>query len=391
MHSVDVFRNLQPEVTMWRRHLHENPELDFQVHETAAFVAKQLSSFGITRIVTGIAGTGLVALIRGKLGEGPTIALRADMDGLPIVEKSSKPWISKVTGKMHACGHDGHTAMLLGAAKYLAATRNFRGTIALIFQPAEEDGLDGETGAQRMVREGVLDRFDISEIYGMHNLPGMGIGQFGIRAGSILASQDDFDIVVKGKGGHAATPHQAVDPVVIAAQIVSAIQILVSRNVDARQALVISVTRLAAGQAYNVIPHSASMAGTVRTLVPELRDFAEKQIEAIAQGIARGFGADIEFRYNRAVPVTNNYTEQTIFARSAAIGLVGLENVDLDIMAIMGAEDFAYFSEKRPAAFIFVGNGNTPGLHHPEYDFNDEVLPYGIGYWVNLAEYILAA
>ncbi|MER8805138.1 M20 aminoacylase family protein [Mesorhizobium sp. M0998] len=387
MHNVETFRDLQSEATEWRRYLHQNPELDYRVHNTARFVTEKLASFGINHIETGIAETGIVALIQGEGGEGPTIGLRADMDALPIIEASNKPWSSQIPGKMHACGHDGHTAMLLGAAKYLANKRNFKGSVALIFQPAEE----GALGGQRMVQEGIMDRFGISQVFGMHNMPGIEVGKFGICDGPIMAALDEFDILVKGRGGHAAMPHQTIDPIVIAAQIIIGLQTLVSRNTDPIESLVISVTKLNAGEAYNIIPEHAELAGTVRTLSPELRDFAERQILASARGIARGFGADVEFEYRRHDPVTFNHTEGTSLAVNAARKLVGTAFVNDKIKPLMGSEDFAYMLEARPGAFIFLGNGSSAAVHNPKYDFNDEALPYGIGYWVNLVETALAA
>ncbi|MER9560137.1 M20 aminoacylase family protein [Mesorhizobium sp. M0323] len=387
MHSVETFRDLQGEVTEWRRYLHQYPELGYQVHSTARFVTKKLASFGIDHIETGIAETGIVAVIQGERGDGPTIGLRADMDALPILEASNKPWSSQIPGKMHACGHDGHTAMLLGAAKYLANTRNFKGSVALIFQPAEEDGC----GGQRMVQEGIMDRFSISRVFAMHNRPGMEVGKFGICDGPIAAALDEFDIVVKGRGGHAAGPHQTIDPIVIAAQIIVGLQTLVSRNTDPTESLVISVTKLNAGTAYNIIPESAELSGTARTLLSSLRDFAERQIEACAQGIARAFGAEIEFRYRRLEPLMLNHTEETNLAIKAARGLVEAAAVDDKSKPSMGSEDFAYMLEARPGAYIRIGNGPTASVHHPAYDFNDEALPYGIGYWVNLVETALAA
>ncbi|SJM32665.1 M20 aminoacylase family protein [Mesorhizobium delmotii] len=388
MTSVETFRgDLQREATEWRRYLHENPELDYRVDNTAKFVTEKLASFGINHIETGIAETGIVALIQGEGGDGPTIGLRADMDALPIIEASNKPWSSKIPGNMHACGHDGHTAMLLGAAKYLASTRKFKGSVALIFQPAEEVELP--SGGLRMVQEGIMDRFDISQVFGMHNQPGMEIGKFGICDGPIMGSQDDFDIVVKGKGGHAAGPHRTIDPVVIAAQIIIGLQTLVSRKTDPRESLVISVTKLNASRAYNIIPDQVEIAGTVRTLASGLQDFAEREILASAQGIARGFGGDVEFKYRRSVPVTFNHPEGTNLAITAARNLVGPASVDDKISVSMGAEDFAYMLEARPGAFIYLGNGPTASVHHPAYDFNDKALPYGIGYWVNLVETVL--
>ncbi|MER9965173.1 amidohydrolase, partial [Mesorhizobium sp. M0045] len=300
MTNIGTLRDLQREATGWRRYLHENPELDYRLQNTARFVTEKLASFGINHIETGIAETGIVALIQGESGVGPTIGLRADMDALPIVEASNKPWSSKIPGNMHACGHDGHTAMLLGAAKHLAAKRKFKGAVALIFQPAEEVELP--SGGQRMVQEGIMDRFGISQVFGMHIQPGMEVGTFGICDGPIMGSQDDFDIIVKGKGGHAAEPHQTVDPVVIAAQIILGLQTLVSRRTDPLESLVISVTKLNAAQAYNIIPDHAEISGTVRTLSSRLQDFAEREVLTAAQGIARGFGADVEFKYLRSVP-----------------------------------------------------------------------------------------
>ncbi|AJD43866.1 amidohydrolase [Rhizobium sp. SEMIA 4085] len=387
MTDIKTFRELQSEATEWRRYLHENPELDYRLENTARYVAEKLASFGINHIETRIAETGLVALIQGKGGVGPTIGLRADMDALPIVEASNKPWSSKVPGNMHACGHDGHTAMLLGAAKHLATTRNFKGTVALIFQPAEEVELP--SGALKMVQEGIMDRFGISKVFGMHITPGVDIGKFSICPGPIMGSQDDFDIIVKGKGGHAAHPHRTVDPVVIGAQIVLGLQALVSRRTDPLKSLVVSITKLNAAQAYNVIPDRVEISGTVRTLEPTLRDFAELEIPAVARGIAQGFGADIEFKYMRSVPATVNHPEETKTAMSAARKLVGDSCVNDSPRVSMGGEDFSYMLEARPGAYILVGNGPTAACHNPAFDFDDDALPYGIGYWVKLVEEIL--
>ncbi|TCU31317.1 M20 aminoacylase family protein [Rhizobium azibense] len=387
MPKIETFRALQSEATEWRRHLHQNPELGYQLHNTSRFVAEKLGSFGINHIETGIAETGIVAIIQGRGGSGPTIGLRADMDALPIHEASGKPWSSQIPGRMHACGHDGHTAMLLGAAKYLASTRNFRGSVALIFQPAEEDG----RGGRRMVQEGIMDRFDISRVFGMHNDPDLDIGKFGICDGPAMAGLDEFDIVVRGKGGHAAEPQKCVDPIVIAAYIVVGLQTLVSRQTDPMASLVISATKLNAGEAYNVIPEQAHIAGTVRTLAPELRNFAEQQIYTFIQGVSRGFGGDIEFKYRRLEPVTVNSTEETNLAIKVASGLVGAAAVDDKLKPCMGSEDFSYMLEARAGSYIQVGNGNGAAVHNPAYDFNDEALPFGIGFWVNLVETALAA
>ncbi|PTE06343.1 M20 aminoacylase family protein [Mesorhizobium helmanticense] len=384
MHSVDEFCQLADEVTAWRRHLHQNPELDFAVHETARFVADKLASFGINHIETGIAGTGVVALIQGEGGEGPTIGLRADMDALPIHEATGKDWASKITGKMHACGHDGHTAMLLGAAKHLVGQRNFRGTVAFIFQPAEEVELP--SGGFKMVEDGFLDRFGISQVFGMHNWPGIDVGNFAICAGPMMASQDDFDIVVKGRGGHAAAPHLTVDPVFIAAQIITGLQALVSRRTDPIESLVISVTKLHASNAYNVIADEVELAGTVRALATHLRDFAETHLETTARSIAQAFGGDITYRYRRSVPATINDAQATALAVRAASGASGAEGVDESLKPVMGAEDFAYMLQARPGALIFLGNGDSAAVHNAAYDFDDAAIPFGIAYWANIVE-----
>ncbi|CAH2394349.1 M20 aminoacylase family protein [Mesorhizobium ventifaucium] len=384
--GVKRFRELQAEATSWRRHLHRNPELGYRLENTSKFVREKLASFGINRIETGIAETGIVAMIKGEGGDGPTIGLRADMDALPIVEASGKAWSSEVGGYMHGCGHDGHTAMLLGAAKYLSRIRRFKGSVALIFQPAEEIL---PSGAQKMVQEGFLDIFRISQVFGMHNTPGIEIGQFGICHGPILSSLDDFDLIVKGKGGHAAKPHEGVDPIVIAAQIILGFQILVSRQTNPIEALVISVTKINAGTAYNVIPDQVHLAGTVRTFSPGLRDFAEREILVSSKGIARGLGGDVELNYRRDTPVTFNHPTETDLAIRAARALVGSSSVNTKMPPRISSEDFAYMLEARPGAIIYIGNGPTAALHNPAYDFDDEVLPYGIGYWVNLVETVL--
>lgn len=388
MANIETFNQLKYEVAEWRRYLHQNPELDYRLPNTARFVAEKLASFGINHIETGIAETGIVALIQGEGGDGPTIGLRADMDALPIVEASGKPWSSKVHGHMHACGHDGHTAMLLGAAKYLASTRTFKGTVALIFQPAEEVELP--SGGLKMVQEGIMERFGISEVYGMHIEPGMDIGKFGIRSGPVMGSQDDFDIVIKGKGGHAAVPHETVDPVTIAAQVILGLQTLISRKTDPLDSLVLSVTKLNAAQAYNIIPDQVEISGTVRTLKASLQDFAEREIPRIADGIARAFGAEIQFQYLRSVPVTYNHPDETRKASAAAHDLVGASAVDDAVKIHLGAEDFSYMLQARPGSFVFLGNGPTAACHNPAFDFDDEALPYGIGYWVKLVETVLS-
>ncbi len=376
---------LQDEVAGWRRKLHENPELLFDVHATAAFVADKLKELGVDEVVTGLGRTGVVGIIKGK-GPGRTIGLRADMDALPINEQTGKPWASKTPGKMHACGHDGHTAMLLGAAKYLAETRNFFGAVAVIFQPAEEGG----GGGNEMVKDGMMERFGIAEVYGMHNFPGIPVGAFAIRKGAIMASTDEFMITVKGLGGHAAMPNRGIDPVVIGAQIVMALQTIASRNADPLESVVVSVTKFNAGNAHNVIPNEAKLAGTVRTLKKEMRDLAEKRLKEIAQGIALAAGGSAEIWYDRNYPVTYNHDLETEHAIAAAIEIAGEAHVEKNMNATMGGEDFSYMLEARPGAFIAIGNGESASLHHPEYDFNDEIIPHGISYWVKLAESRLA-
>ncbi|NTJ66077.1 amidohydrolase [Agrobacterium rhizogenes] len=377
---------LQGEVTEWRRHIHAHPELLYAVENTAAFVAEKLRAFGVDEVVTGIGRTGVVGLIRGK-GEGRTIGLRADMDALPLTEITGKPYASETPGKMHACGHDGHTAMLLGAAKYLAENRNFNGNIAVIFQPAEEGGAGGDA----MVKDGMMERFQIAEVYGMHNMPGLPVGHFAIRKGAIMAATDEFTVSIKGVGGHAAMPHRTIDPIAIGAQIVSNLQLIASRSADPLKSVVVSVTKFNAGNAHNVIPNDASLAGTVRTLDPEMRDLAEQRFRQIVSGIAASHGAEAEIEFQRNYPVTFNHADETDHAIAVAEEIAGSGNVIPDIDPMMGGEDFSYMLLSRPGAFIFVGNGDSAGLHNPAYDFNDEAIAHGISYWVRLAEQRLNA
>ncbi len=377
---------LQGEVTEWRRHIHAHPELLYAVENTAAFVAEKLRSFGVDEVATGIGRTGVVGLIRGK-GEGRTIGLRADMDALPLTEITGKPYASLTPGKMHACGHDGHTAMLLGAAKYLSENRNFNGNIAVIFQPAEEGGAGGDA----MVRDGMMERFEIAEVYGMHNMPGLPVGHFAIRKGPIMAATDEFTVSIKGLGGHAAMPHRTIDPIAIGAQIISNLQLIASRSADPLKSVVVSVTKFNAGNAHNVIPNDASFAGTVRTLEAEMRDLAEQRFRQIVSGIAASHGAKAEIEFHRNYPVTFNHADETDHAIAVAQEIAGAGNVIADIDPMMGGEDFSYMLNARPGAFIFVGNGDSAGLHNPAYDFNDETIAHGISYWVRLAEQRLNA
>jgi hippurate hydrolase len=378
---------MQDEIAGWRRRIHENPELNYDVVETAAFVADTLQSFGCDRVETGIGRTGVVALIRGTLGEGGTVGLRADMDALPITETTGKPYASKTPGKMHACGHDGHTAMLLGAAKYLAETRNFRGSVAVIFQPAEEGG----AGGRAMVRDGMMETFGIDRVFGMHNMPGLPVGQFAIRPGPIMAATAEFTIRVAGRGGHAAMPHRTIDPIAAASQLVGALQTIASRTIDPVEAVVVSVTKFRAGETFNVIPETAELAGTVRTLRREVAETAQSRMQAICDGIATATGTAIAMDFRSNYPVTVNDEAETVFAADAAAAIAGPAQVHRAMQPLMGGEDFSYMLEARPGAFIFIGNGDSANLHHPAYDFNDEAIAHGVSYWVRLAESAFAA
>jgi amidohydrolase len=374
---------LQSEATVWRRHLHANPEILYDVENTAAFVEARLREFGVDEIVTGLGRTGVVGIIKGDGPDsGRTIGLRADMDALPLDEITGKPWASTIAGRMHACGHDGHTAMLLGAAKYLAETRNFSGRVAVVFQPAEEGG----RGALAMVEDGLMDRFGINEIYGMHNMPGKPLGSFAIRKGGIMAAPDKFQLKLTGLGGHAAEPHNTADTIVIGAQIVGALQTIAARNANPLRSVVVSVTQFHAGTTHNIIPEEAFISGTVRSLDEGVRDLAERRIGEIAAGIAAAHGATIEYDYERACPVTVNHPAETDHAARAAIDVVGADNVDTDVDPSMAGEDFAFMLQSRPGAYILIGNGDSAGLHNPAYDFNDDAIATGISYWVRLAE-----
>jgi hippurate hydrolase len=375
---------LQPEIAGWRRHLHENPELLFDTVNTGAFVADRLREFGCDEVVTGLARTGVVGVIRGRHPGKRTVGLRADMDALPILEATGAPHASKTPGVMHACGHDGHTAMLLGAAKYLAETRNFAGTVVVIFQPAEEGG----GGGRVMVDEGMMDRFGIDEVYGMHNWPGLPTGQFAIRPGAFFAAADQFQIEVKGKGGHAAKPHDTIDTTVVASHIVIALQTIASRNVDPTKQVVVSVTTFETdSKAHNVIPNVAHLKGTVRTLDPEVRDLAERRMNEIVTLTARAFGATATLDYHRGYPVMVNAEVETEHAAAAAERVSG---GCAPAPLVMGGEDFAYMLNARPGAYILIGNGDTAMVHHPLYDFNDEAIPAGCSWWVEVAESRLA-
>ena len=376
---------LHPEIIAWRRDLHAHPELLFDVHRTAGIVADKLKTFGCDEVVTGIGRTGVVGVIRGRkqgASADRVIGLRADMDALPIAEQTNLPYRSTVPGKMHACGHDGHTSMLLGAAKYLAETRDFAGTAVVIFQPAEEGG----GGGREMVKEGVMERFAIEEVYGMHNAPGLPVGAFAIRPGALLAASDRIIIDIEGHGGHAAKPHKCVDTILVGAQIINQIQSIVARNVDPIESAVVSICVFQAGDTGNVIPQTAHLRGTARSLTPAVRDRLEQRLHEIVEGTARLYGASAKLTYHRDYPVTRNHERQTAFAVSVAAQVAGREQVDAAAAPVMGGEDFSFMLEARPGAFIFVGNGDSAGLHHPAYDFNDETIPIGVAYWARLVE-----
>ena len=388
MSIIPAIQNLAADAQTWRRDIHQHPELDYDVLRTASFVAERLKDFGCDEVATGIGRTGVVGIIKGRgAASERTIALRADMDALPIHETTNLPYRSATPGKMHACGHDGHTAMLLGAARYLTQSRNFSGTAIVIFQPAEEGG----GGGKAMLDDGLMERFNIQQVYGMHNMPSLPVGSFAIRKGAFLAAADRFTIDIEGRGGHAAQPHRGVDPLLAGAQIVTALQSIVARGVDPLDSCVVSVTKFDAGTAFNIIPQTAQLMGTTRTLKNETRDYAEKRITEIAKGVGAALGVKVAVDYWRGYPPTRNHPDQTDFAAAVAQKIAGADHVATDTPPTMGAEDFSYMLEARPGAFILVGNGDTAGLHHPEYDFNDAALPYGMSYWARLVETALPA
>ncbi len=388
MPIVNRIADLHGDITAWRRDLHAHPELLYDVQRTAAIVADKLKAFGCDEVVAGIGRTGVVGVIRGRKGaSNKAIGLRADMDALPIEEATGLSYKSTVPGKMHACGHDGHTAMLLGAARYLAETRNFAGTAVVIFQPAEEGG----AGGKAMLDDGMMERFGIGEVYGMHNFPGLPVGQFATRPGSIMAAADYVAIDIEGKGGHAARPHLAVDTVLVGAQIINQLQSIVSRNVDPLESAVVSICVFHAGNADNVIPQTAQLRGTARSLTPKVQELLEKRIPEVVEGTAKLYGAKATVTYRRGYPVLKNHPAQTDFAAHVAGAIAGSDKVNTDIAPVMGAEDFSFMLNARPGAFIFVGNGDSEGLHHPAYNFNDEAIPFGTSYWVKLVETALGA
>ncbi|EAQ01056.1 amidohydrolase family protein [Pseudooceanicola batsensis HTCC2597] len=382
------FAELHDEIVAWRRDFHENPELLYDVHRTAGLVADRLRDFGCDEVVEGIGRTGVVGVIHGaQTASGRVIGLRADMDALPMQEKTGLSHASRTPGAMHACGHDGHTSILLGAAKYLAETRRFDGTVVVIFQPAEEGG----AGGLAMCEDGLLDRWNIEEVYGLHNMPGLPAGEFAIRPGALLASADEFTITVVGRGGHAAQPHTVIDPVVVAGHLIVALQSVASRSADPVKSLVVSVCTLKSDtESHNIIPGEVLLRGTVRSLDPDLRDLAETRIHAIVASTAEAFGATARIEYDRGYPVTMNAPGQTDFAADVAEAVAG--KVIRDAPPVLAAEDFAYMLERRPGAYIMLGNGTDSAMvHHPAYDFNDEAIPAGCSWFAELVERRLPA
>ncbi len=388
MPIVNRVAAMHEELTELRRDLHANPEILYDVHRTAGIVAERLRAYGCDEVVPEIGRTGVVGVIKGRSnGSGKVIGLRADMDALPIEEATGLPYASKVPGRMHACGHDGHTTMLLGAARYLAETRNFDGTVVLIFQPAEEGG----AGAKAMIEDGLMDRWGIQEVYGAHNAPGLPVGSVALRPGPLMAASDRIYITIEGKGGHAAKPHQCIDTVLVGAHVITALQSVVARNVDPLESAVVSICMFHPGNAGNVIPDRAELTGTARSLLPHVRDLLEKRVIEVTEATAAMFGAKVKAVYKRDYPVTRNHERQAQFAAAVAAEVCGADKVDTAMVPVMGGEDFSFMLEKRPGAFIFMGNGDSAGLHHPAYNFNDDAIPVGVSFWARLVETAMPA
>ena len=384
MPIINRIADFQPDMTEWRRHIHAHPETAFEEHQTAAFVAGKLESFGI-EIHQGLAQTGVVGTLKGAHGDGPAIALRADMDALDILEKNEHDYASTNPGKMHACGHDGHTTMLLGAAKYLSETKNFAGTVHFIFQPAEEHA----GGGREMVKDGLFDLFPADSVWGMHNFPGQDIGTFGVCVGPAMAAADTLDITITGKGTHAAFPHLGDDVMVAASHLVTALQTVASRTTDPMEAVVVSITQIHAGETYNIIPEEVILKGTVRSFKKEIQEQAREAIERIAAGIGTSFGVTVDIGYTYGYPATVNDVTESDFAVHVAADVVGADNVFTDLAPKMGAEDFSFMLNEKPGCYIWIGNGPGEGgcyLHNPNYDFNDEALAIGASYWARLVE-----
>lgn len=382
MQIRDTIETIAEEAVQWRRYLHQHPELLFDLPTTSDFVAGKLRSFGCDEVATGIAKSGVVGVVKGRLGSGRTIALRADMDALPLTEQTNLPHASKVPGRMHACGHDGHTAMLLASARHLASNRDFAGTVVLVFQPAEEGGAGGRV----MIEEGLLERFGIEEVFGMHNEPGLPVGSFAIRPGPMLAAADRFVVTLRGRGGHAASPHETRDPVLVCAHLVTALQSIASRHVDPFDPVVVSVAHIAGGSvdALNIIPETAIIGGTIRTIDRSTRQAVEQRFRDIVTSTARLFEAQAEIDWRPGYPVTVNDPAMTTVATEVASRVAGTDRVDGNCPCTMGAEDFSYMLEKRPGAIIWLGNGDSAGLHNPAYDFNDDAIIHGVRYWTAL-------
>lgn len=392
--AIEALGSYLPQMTQWRRHIHAHPETAFEEVATAAFVAARLREFGVDEVHEGIARTGIVAVIRGGNGDDGSgaraIGLRADLDALDMDEKSGVAWASRNPGKHHACGHDGHTTMLLGAARHLARTRNFEGTVYLIFQPAEEN----EGGGRVMVEEGLFERFPMQGVYGMHNIPGMEAGTFAVKAGPMMASYDIFELTIQGKGSHGAMPHHGIDPIAVGAELVQKLQTIVSRNLDPIDPAVVSVTKFHSGSAWNIIPDQAVLGGTVRAFSTDVQDRIEARIRALCEGTALSHGAQISVRYERRYPPTVNSVAEAELCRRVTTALVGAERVKLDPRPAMGSEDFAWMLLAKPGCYVWIGNGTgSEGgcmVHNPGYDFNDGILSTGAAYWVRLAETALA-
>ena len=387
MHLLDLFRADHAEITAIRRDIHAHPELAFEEHRTAALVADRLETLGI-ETHRGVGQTGVVGVLRAGTSKR-AIGLRADMDALPIHEKNDFAHHSRHAGRMHACGHDGHTAMLLGAAAHLARHPDFDGTVYFLFQPAEE----GEGGAPAMIEDGLFERFPMEAVFGLHNWPGQPLGHIAVHHGPVMACADRFDIEIRGHGAHAAMPHQGVDPVLAGTALVQALQSVVSRNADPQDAAVLSVTQFHAGDAYNVIPDVARIGGTVRAFRPEVRAQVEAAMQRICTGIGAAFGANVNFEYRRGYPPTINTPPEADFCIQVAAEVCGESHVLIDPKPSMGAEDFSYFLQEKPGCYVWLGNGPGEGgctLHNPHYDFNDEAIPYGVAYWVRLAQRWLA-
>ena len=388
MPIINRIAEFHDEMTAWRRDIHSHPETAFEEDRTSDFVAAKLESFGV-EVHRGLAKTGVIGTLKGNVEGGGAIGLRADMDALHLFEKNDFDHRSQNDGKMHACGHDGHTTMLLGAAKYLAETRNFAGTVHFIFQPAEEN----EGGGKVMVEEGLFDQFPVDGVYGMHNMPGMPVGTMGAKVGTMMAAADSFDLIVEGKGAHGAMPHLGIDPVVTAAQIIQGFQTIVSRVTDPVDSIVISVTQVEAGHTYNVIPDEVTLRGTTRAFTAEVQATIKPLMQRVAEGIAASAGCAIDLDYHTGYPPTINTADEVDLSVDAAQQIVGAANLNRDVTPLMGAEDFAFMLQKRPGSYVWIGNGPGEGgctLHNPHYDFSDDVLPIGASYWAKLTESVLA-